>query len=400
MNKDTITVSRSCSLAQSKKKIVKALHHILLFIIFLLIFACEGEQIIEEPSSAKIEDFPLEMQQFITSFSKYKKAWDAQDNNYEAWPLGQLWYDESNKKVCQVYSSRDKHIDLQHGKVFFRNKDEKGRWSTSKLVATWESDKHSKRCHGAGICSNGDYLALVIHEDFDISTGNVYIYRSKDKGETWENEGAILIDGDKVYVSESANLFKTSSRRLLSYASVGLGKDRACVIYSDDNGYHWKKVMMPDGMGALEGSFVEISKGNIYCIARGRDEFCYPNSPQMAHSLDNGSTWVYDGDTGVCSTDAPVSQIKVDNYIYMLYGERWSYQRGYLTLRFNWLTVNDYKMMKFRPHEYILSEIYCHYGDFSYPALVETPNTIQGTFYSRVGSQVSIFEMIADKPVL
>lgn len=368
-------------------------------LLFIFVVACEGEDFYDpnEPKSAKLEDFPSEMQQFLTSFSKYHKAWEDQDNVYEAWPLGQLWYDSSNGKICQVYSSRDRHVDLQHGKVLFRNKDEEGIWSASTVVATWESDSHSKRCHGAGLCPNGDYIALVIHEDKDISYGNVYVYRSQDKGKSWEKEDVILIDGETVYVSESANLFKTSSGRLLSYASVGLGRGRACVIYSDDNGYHWKKVMMPDGMGALEGSFVEISKGNIYCIARGRDEFCYPNSPQMAHSLDNGSTWVYDGDTGVCSTDAPVSQIKVDNYIYMLYGERWPYQRGCLTLRFNWLTVQDYMMMKFRSHEYVLSEIYCSYPDFSYPALVETPNYVQGMFYKSDGSQVGLFEMRAKK---
>lgn len=374
------------------------------FVISLLsifVIACEGEDYYDpnEPPSAKIEDFPLEMQQFLTSFSKYHKAWDDQDNVYEAWPLGQLWYDSSNGKVCQVYSSRDCHVDLRHGKVLFRNKDEEGIWSASTVVANWESDSHSKRCHGAGLCANGDYIALVVHEDNDRPYGNVYVYRSQDKGKTWENEDAILIDGETVYVGESANLFKTSSGRLLSYASVGLGRDRACVIYSDDNGYHWGKVMMPDGMGALEGSFIEISKGNIYCIARGRDEFCYPNSPQMAHSLDNGSSWVYDGDTGVCSTDAPVSQIKVDNYIYMLYGERWSYQRGCLTLRFNWLTINDYKMMKFRSHEYIISEIHCDYPDFSYPALVETPNYVQGMFYMNDGKQVGLFEMKAKKNI-
>lgn len=373
----------------------------LLAISFLALFvmACEGEDILE-PASATMNDFPPSMQQFLISFSNYQKAWEDQDNVYEAWPLGQLWYDDSNGKVCQVYSSRDRHVDLQHGKVYFRNKDEEGMWSSSKLVATWESDSHSKRCHGAGLCNNGDYIALVIHEDHDRSYGNVYVYRSKDKGDSWTSEGVIKINGETVYVSESTCLFKTSSGRLMSYASVGLGTGRACVIYSDDDGISWNKVMMPDGMGAMEGTFVEISNGNIYCIARGKDDYCYPNSPQMAHSQDNGVTWTYVGDTGLCSTDAPVSQVKIGNYIYMLYGERWSYQRGCMTLRFNWLSVSDYEMMKFRQHEYVLSEIHCGFPDFSYPAIIETPNFIQGMFYMSDGKQVGLFGMKAKKPTM
>lgn len=366
----------------------------------IFVVACEGEDFYDpiEPSSAKIEDFPLEMQQFLASFSKYHKAWEDQDNVYEAWPLGQLWYDSSNGKVCQVYSSRDCHVDLKHGKVLFRNKDEEGIWSASTVVSTWESDSHSKRCHGAGLCANGDYIALVVHEDKDRPYGNVYVYRSQDKGKTWNNEGAILIDGEKIYVSESACVFKTSSNRLLSYSSVGLGHSKGCVIYSDDNGASWKKTMMPDGMGFLEGTFIEMDNHDLYCIARKEDAYIYPNRPQISLSTDNGETWTYLGDTNLCSTDAPVSQIKVGNYIYMLYGERWPYQRGKLTLRFNWLSTQEYRSRLFRKREIVLFEVESNFPDFSYPAIVETPNTIHGTFYCKKEQQVSIFEMIVPKP--
>lgn len=55
-------------------------------------------------------------------------------------------------------------------------------------------------------------------------------------------------------------------------------------------------------------------------------------------------------------------------------------------------------MMKFRSHEYVLSEIYCSYPDFSYPALVETTNFIYGMFYMSDGNQVGLFEMRAKEP--
>ena len=367
---------------------------------FIIFCACTKDDIlIEEPPSATLEDYPAEMRAFLASFSSFHRAWQDQTAIYEAWPLGQLWYDPSNEKVCQVYNAREKHEDLHHGNVLFRNKNERGEWSDPIVVALWNSDNSSKRCHGAGVCPNGDYIALVLHEDRDKSYGNVYVYRSQDKGVEWFNEGPILIDGKTIYVSESTCLFKTSTNRLLSYASVGLGHSQACVIYSDDNGVSWKKTMMPNGMGFMECTFVEMDNHDIYCIARQQDYYCYPNSPQMAHSEDNGSTWVYDGDTGICSTDAPVSQIKVGNNIYLLYGERWPYQRGKLTLRFNWLSTEEYHNMQFRKREIVLSEINSEVPDFSYPALVETPNTIQGTFYCRDGKWVSIFEMIANKPI-
>lgn len=367
-----------------------------LLFVLLTLEGCDKESFDEGKDN--LTKYPTEMQSFIISFSHLQKAWTDQNAEYEAWPLGQLWYDTNCNKVCQVYNSRNSHVDLQNGNVLFRNKDELGKWSKPIIVASWKTDKISKRCHGAGVCANGDYIALVVHEEKERPYGNIFLYRSNNLGYSWINEGAIVIDGEPLFVSESSCVFKTFSNRLLSYASIGLGRNTACVIFSDDNGVSWKKSLMPDGMGFLEGTFIQMENSDIYCIARQVDNYCYPNSPQMSYSSDNGDSWIYLGDTCLRSTDAPVAQLRVDNYVYMLYGDRWPNQRGNMTLRFNWMTSHDYKLKLFNDYDVVISEVNCSYPDFSYPALVETPNTIQGTFYCRGEKNVGIFEMIATKP--
>lgn len=354
----------------------------------------------------------LDICRFINQFSRYHKAWENQ-RLYEAWPMGQLFYDPNTQKVCQVYCARDKHVDLGQGDVYFRCKDEYGEWSQPVLIATWANNKRSKRCHGAGICTNGNYIALILEDDTIFSNcATVNLYRSLDHGSSWISEGEVSLDSHPIRVSESSCVFKTISGRLLSYASVGLAnyyidpneKKNAYCIYSDDNGHTWNYSVMPDGMGLLEGTFVQVAPNIIYCIARRDDSYYKECTPQMAVSYDNGESWSYLSETDIKCVDAPVAQLLVDNYVYLLCGDRWLDEEGCMSLRMYILSIDDYtsdKIAKFTEHEYFISKIIipvgCFFGDFSYPALVETPHTVQGTFYYTNGNEVGIYEMIAEK---
>ena len=146
-------------------------------LIVLLMISCGKDDNESEgipPTKAALDT--LDLHRFVDQFSVYSKAWKNY-RAYEAWPNGELFYDPNINKVCQVYSAREKHVDLGNGDVFFRNKDENGIWSEPVAVATWNDDSQfSKRCHAAGICKNGDYIALVLETIFLSVTMLKYMY--------------------------------------------------------------------------------------------------------------------------------------------------------------------------------------------------------------------------------
>lgn len=240
----------------------------------------------------------------ITKFTESKKAWQEKSKNgrYEAWPYGNVFYDESTDKVCLVYNSKSTHTSTD-GKVYFRSKSDFGEMSEAILIASATLDSDTtypgRRCHGAGIDKDGNYLALVLHHGhLSSATGDgiLWIYKSVDKGNTWSKSKAI-VDGSNLLTGECGSCYKLKNGRLLSFARLSPSPSTGVkIIYSDNNGASWNGYKLNAGSAKepLEGMFVELSDNSIYCIVRGTlytGRFDVLENTYITHSNDGGLTW-------------------------------------------------------------------------------------------------------------
>lgn len=240
----------------------------------------------------------------LTKFTESKKAWPKRSKNgrYEAWPYGNVFYDESIDKVCLVYNSKSTHTSTD-GKVYFRSKSDFGKMSNAILVASATLDADTtypgRRCHGAGIDKDGNYLALILHHGHLPSAsgdGLLWIYKSTDKGNTWSKSKAI-VDGSELLTGECGSCYKLKNGRLLSFARLSPSPSSGCkIIYSDNNGESWNGYKLNTGSAKepLEGMFIELSDSSIYCIVRGTlftGRFDVYENTYITHSNDGGVSW-------------------------------------------------------------------------------------------------------------
>lgn len=114
---------------------------------------------------------------------------------------------------------------------------------------------------------------------------------------TTEPEETEPEDGENLTSGETGSCFLTSSGRLLSFDRLAPSPSAGCmIIYSDDHGASWSGTMIDNGTAPnpLEGSFIELSNGNIYCVVRGHlytGNFTVLQKTYITKSTDGGTSW-------------------------------------------------------------------------------------------------------------
>jgi len=223
------------------------------------------------------------------------RLWDAayKKGKYEAWPFGNAWFDISTGKHCLIVNVKSTHTSTD-GDVYFTSKYDYGNFDPPVLVAQHTST-YGCRCHGAGIDANGNYIALVLHYDSS-NNGKIYVYKSANKGVSW-SASKMIIDGTDPTSGETGSCFLTKSGRLLTFNRLAPSPQSGCMIaYSNDNGTNWSGTTINNGTAPnpLEGSFIELSNGNIYCVVRGNlytGDYTQLQKTYITKSTDGGITW-------------------------------------------------------------------------------------------------------------
>ena len=303
-------------------------------------------------------------------------AWEPQEN-YEAWPHGCVFYDKNNGKINIVYSGRDSHLDNRNGRVYFRSRYEFGKWAEPVLVAD-NSDGVAKRCHGAGVDKNGNYIALVLFQRPEYSSNDCYIhvFRSTNKGTSWSDEGAIKIDGNNIVVGESGSCFLCKSGRLLTMMSKSANTSlnpNCFVAYSDDNGATWKAAS-PKLASGLESGFVEIDD-NLYMLMRQSDGG--NTRPILYKSEDDGTTWEVVQVVPFSNYNSPTSIAydEAHRTIFVVGGDRTKMADGYMSVRVSVESVSDFINGNVGKGARLLKSDTTNYADFGYAQIVITDNS-------------------------
>jgi len=107
----------------------------------------------------------------------------------------------------------------------------------------------------------------------------------------------MIIDGTDPTSGETGSCFLTKSGRLLTFNRLAPSPQSGCMIaYSNDNGTNWSGTTINNGTAPnpLEGSFIELSNGNIYCVVRGNlytGDYTQLQKTYITKSTDGGITW-------------------------------------------------------------------------------------------------------------
>lgn len=153
------------------------------------------------------------------------------------------------------------------------------------------------------------------------STAYIYLFKSKDEGETWEfvnnitpsakgnvkNINAIVLGpGQGLVLKNQTNLSKNGRLLLPFYAVNWASPTNAYPVYSDDQGQNWTKANPYNYWGrysdkkqwkqASETQMIESEDGTIFAFLRTSEFDKY----YVSKSLDGGENWISDDDnTGI-----------------------------------------------------------------------------------------------------
>lgn len=258
------------------------------------------------------------------------------NNTHNAWTHGTVAYDKNTNQTIVFYSSQPEHL-LTNQKVYMVKKNKNGNFETPLLVADKSSEGLSCRCQGAGICANGDYVAIVGYiNNSTTERTSTKIYRSVDRGSTWtisdflvNGEMPIGFDGhlDDFYVMKSG--------RILT-GCTNLSKN-CRVFYSDDNANTWNPTTINGSPTTyFEYEFCELSSGTVICIMRKTYSSNYTvEIPAMfMKSTDGGVTWSKPIEMSLTMTENNGALIHHDelNAVEFIYGSRFIENDGYSSI--------------------------------------------------------------------
>ncbi|MBD3674267.1 MAG: exo-alpha-sialidase [Planctomycetaceae bacterium] len=145
------------------------------------------------------------------------------------------------------------------------------------------------------------------------SARNVFMRRSLDNGETWEDEFQISEPG--WYCNNADRALRLKSGRVLlpahgPYAEKYIGGTgyrggnlHSFVFYSDDGFRTWKRStdsMTAPGRGCHEPTIVELEDGRLYCLMRNTNQRQY-----VSISEDQGDHWTQPQPTKLKSPESP-----------------------------------------------------------------------------------------------
>jgi len=157
--------------------------------------------------------------------------------------------------------------------------------------------------HGGGLVvdqASGDILIFVQDKH---PPADIYIYRSKDNGETWKKEKPTIqkdLNNNKpeMHMAEHGIYLKFGALqgRLIRPSRVyGNEKGYNSAIYSDDHGKSWNSSSPFPLAGTGEGAIVELNDGRLYFTSR---KHWFKNITDSTHNLayawsyNGGETWV------------------------------------------------------------------------------------------------------------
>lgn len=227
-------------------------------------------------------------------------AFDGLDNTqlltgaHSSWTHANVAYDSTLDKFIVFYDIKDGHI-LINNCVAMRFKDPEGGFSNLTVVANRMAEGISCKTQASGIAKNGDYISLVAH--FQNSDGGhlgTSIYRSIDKGHTWQRADMMVPGGIlKAFNGDVTGFLVLKNGRILTLACHPATR-RTRILYSDDNGRTWKFASVPECYDHTEPGWCELSDGTIICYLRKSVLNAVYDSKVPAYftrSFDGGGTW-------------------------------------------------------------------------------------------------------------
>ncbi|NDV96119.1 exo-alpha-sialidase [Dysgonomonas sp. 521] len=210
---------------------------------------------------------------------------------HSSWTHATVAYDKEINKFVVFYNIKNAH-EVINNKTVMRLKTPNGSFSNLQIVADRLSEGISNKTQASGIADNGDYISLVTNLNNSLAkTQNTDVYRSKDKGITWDAQSLMINEAGtmKPFLGWVEGFLVLKSGRILT---LGLYQKQTRVLYSDDNGYTWNYASMPNCYH-FEPAWCELSDGTIICYMRSTVG-ANPKIKEPAYftkSLDNGLTW-------------------------------------------------------------------------------------------------------------
>ena len=180
-------------------------------------------------------------------------------------------------------------------------------WSEAWITLKKEDGDLNVMCPSYHYMANGDLAILYIEKISEPSASNldapsvahIYIRRSSDNGRTWGSPICIT-EKPVAYssLSSAVNGLHLSNGRFIVALTVDLnlegtatGRDRVLVytVYSDDDGYTWKKsaTAVTHPHAACEPVVAELENGNLLMTVRTR----VTGKIFQSISTDSGNTW-------------------------------------------------------------------------------------------------------------
>lgn len=113
---------------------------------------------------------------------------------------------------------------------------------------------------------------------------------STDDGRTW-SEPEVVLPEEGTFARQAVQVLSNGrwiyGLWLCSDSASGLAGDPSAFAISDDKGATWRRVDMPDSVGRVHPSIVELEDGHLVAFMRSREaDFIY-----RSESLDYGDTW-------------------------------------------------------------------------------------------------------------
>ena len=268
------------------------------------LFVCKIAQVLEDGSVSDLRPEP-EFKQLARSLSGNKyfytqkgKAFDSSElvgDPFASWTHATVSYDEETDDFVIVYNTNTGH-NINTNSVLFRTKPQSSDAFSYPQVIASDKGNYSYKCQASGIALNGDYVALIARLPWGGGQSDAtYVYRSKDKGATWQRslmqskgETIVAFNGDV------SGFLVTLSGRILTFA-VESDSYKSRIFYSDDNGESWEQSFINGSpTDVTEPAWCDIGGGRLLCIARaavrmGTTEEVIP--AKFMTSNDNGSTW-------------------------------------------------------------------------------------------------------------
>lgn len=234
----------------------------------------------------------------MTELREQGVAFDTSHDPHVSWLHCNVSYDEEDDSFFIVYNGQPTH-SITQSKVYARKKPTNGDFGDVIIIADRLHEGISAKCQSSGIAANGDYLAIVAH--INSSNGTIlgtFVYRSTDKGLTWDSGTELLIEGEKLiaYSGDVSGFRTLTSGRIILWGWYQ--NKQSFAIYSDDNGYNWHygNIKGSPIYNVTEPTFIELDDGTVLGYARddvtdGNDHISSPKPAWFLQSFDGGITW-------------------------------------------------------------------------------------------------------------